>query len=268
MRLPPLKPFPGCVALSLCLWGFALQTGLLAETEPASSPTPIPPLSSIVDRMVKRQESLAHELNAYQFLEQIEVDSLGFDNLPRKRSHFVIRVLPNSHALILTDVRGDEKARREMSEAEVKRARRGIETVYSLRRAVPRFRVVLLGHGDWHGEPAYHLGFSGKPDEPYRTPLEKILNQVHGEMHVSASDYSILETHAFLAQPVSVAWFLVRFERLAFSYVAQRIPLGYVPRTVVFHYRVRIPFASRHERQKIELVDYRLAKPTGNSPGP
>lgn len=218
--------------------------------------------------MVEKQEALAHELNAYEFSEEIEIDSLGSDDRPRRRSHVVVRIGPNTHALILTDAPGDERAKRVAAEAEVKQARRGIETVYSFRKAVPRFHVEFLGYGDWHGEPAYHLAFHGKPDEPYRTSLEKLLNHVHGEMHVSARDYSILETQAYLARPVSVAWFLVRFERLAFSYVAQRIPLGYVPKTVVFHYRVRIPFASRHERQRIDLVDYRPANPNRRTSTP
>lgn len=218
--------------------------------------------------MVEKQEALAHELNAYEFLEKIEIDSLGPDDRPRRRSHVVVRIGPNAHALILTDAPGDEQAKRATAEAEVKQARRGIETVYSFRKAVPRFHVELLGHGDWQGEPAYHLAFRGKPDEPYRTSLEKLLNHVHGEMHISARDYSILAAQAHLVRPVSVAWFLVRFERLAFSYIAQRIPLGYVPKTVVFHYRVRIPFASRHERQRIDLVDYHLAHPNRTSSTP
>lgn len=266
MRLPVLKPASGWAALAF--WGILTQASLPTTNEPPFSPSSIPPLSSIVDRMVQKQESLARELNAYQFLEEIDIDSLGPDDSPKHRSHLAVRILPNTHALILTNAPGDEKTRRAAAEAEVRQARRGIETVYSFRKAVPRFHVVLLGHGNWHGEPAYHLAFSGKPNEPYRTPLEKILNHVHGQMRVSARDYSILETQAFLAEPVSVAWFLVRFERLAFSYVAQRIPLGYVPKTVTFHYRVRIPFASRHERQRIELVDYRLAKPQEGAANP
>ncbi|MDD4933480.1 MAG: hypothetical protein PHO89_08465 [Methylacidiphilaceae bacterium] len=257
MRLPFLKPFAGCAGVLLG-W-LAIRTSLLAEL--SSPPAQVPSLSSILNRMVDKQEALARELNAYQFLEEIDLETLGKDNLPRSHSHVVVQIRPNSHALILTDTPGDERARRAAAEAEVKQARRGIETVYSFRKAVPRFHVVLLGQGDWRGEPAYHLAFSGKPNEPYRTPLEKLLNHVHGQMHVSARDYSILETHAFLAEPVNVAWFLVRFEHLDFSYAAERIPLGYAPKRVTFHYRVRIPFASRHERQQIHLVDYRLAKP-------
>ncbi|VVM05184.1 hypothetical protein MAMC_00456 [Methylacidimicrobium cyclopophantes] len=266
MRLPDSKPFSGCAIAALCLLTAPLGA-MAAEAPPA--PSSPPSLSSIVDRMVAKQEALAHELNAYQFLEQIDIEALGRDNATRRRSRVVVQIRPNSHALILTDAPGDEKAKRAAAEAEVKQARRGIETVYSFRKAVPRFHVVLLGHGNWHGEPAYRLAFAGKPDEPYRTPLEKLLNHVHGQMHVSARDYSILETQAFLAEPVNVAWFLVRFEHLDFFYVAQRIsPLGYVPKTVTFHYQVRIPFASRHERQHIELVDYRRAKPTETSAGP
>lgn len=266
MRLPDLKPFPGCAAL--LLWAFVAPASSLGATVSPSPPDELPPLSSILDHMVQKQESLAHELNAYQFLEEIDIDTLGPDDSPRRRSHVVVRILPNSHALILTNAPGDEKAKRATAEAEVRQARRGIETVYSFRKAVPRFHVTFLGHGEWHGEPTYLLAFAGKPNEPYRTPLEKILNHVHGRMRVSARDYSILETQAFLAEPVSVAWYFVRFERLAFSYTAQRIPLGYVPKTVTFHYRVRIPFASRHERQRIELVDYRPAKPKEAAPAP
>ncbi|WP_018290516.1 hypothetical protein [Verrucomicrobium sp. 3C] len=237
----------------------ALCTRLMAES--SSPPAQNPPLSWILNRMVDKQEALAHELNAYQFLEEIDLELLGKDNSPRSHTHVVVKILPNSHALILTDAPGDEKARRAAAEAEVKQARRGIETVYSFRKAVPRFHVVLLDREDWHGEPAYHLAFAGKPNEPFRTPLEKLLNHVHGQMHVSARDYSILEAHALLAEPVNVAWFFVRFEHLDFSYAAERIPLGYVPKTVAFRYWVRIPFASRHERQRIHVVDYRLTKP-------
>jgi hypothetical protein len=257
MRLPFLKPFPGCVVVLLG-WLLA-RTSLTAE--PSSPPTQTLPLSSILARMVDKQEALAHELDAYQFLEKIDIEALGKDNAPRSHSHLVVQIRPNSHALILTNAAGDQNANRTVAEAEVKQARRGIETVYSFRKAVPRFHVILLGQEDWHGEPAYHLAFSGKPNEPYRTPLEKLLNHVRGQMQVSARDYSILETQAFLAEPVNVAWFFVRFEHLDFSYAAQRIPLGYVPKTVLFHYRVRIPFASRHERQRIEIADYRQAKP-------
>ncbi|MGD9897079.1 MAG: hypothetical protein AB7T14_08420 [Candidatus Methylacidiphilaceae bacterium] len=265
MRPPFLKPYATCAALLLS--GLVARP-ILAAAESSSLSTENPSLSSIVEQMVNRQEKLAHELNAYQFLEEIDLETLGKDNMPRSHSHVVVQIRPNSHALILTDAPGDETAKRAAAEADVRQARRGIETVYSFRKAVPRFHVVLLGRGNWHGEPAYHLAFAGKPNEPYRTPLEKLLNHVHGQMHVSTRDYSILQTQAFLTEPVNVAWFFVRFEQLNFSYAAQRIPLGYVPETVSFHYRVRIPFASRHERQHIALVDYRIAKPMESSSSP
>ena len=86
-----------------------------------------------------------------------------------------------------------------------------------------RFTLTLQGTSNDLGSKAYIVAFEPKPNQPYHSQTEKVLNQLHGRIWVRASDDTILRTQATLLHPVRVAWIFASITRLDFHY---ELPAG------------------------------------------
>jgi hypothetical protein len=101
------------------------------------------------------------------------------------------------------------------------------------------------------------IAFTPKPNQPYKDETEKVVNQLHGRMWISADTYDVLQTEASLAQPVSVAWFLATIPKLDFHYSRLDLSKPFTPCQVLITLQVHAFFVGFYERQDIEMKNFK-----------
>ncbi len=133
---------------------------------------------------------------------------------------------------------------------------------FTLRALVDRFTLALTAEDQIAGQPTYVLAFTPKPGQPYHDETEKVVNQLQGRIWISARTFTVLRIEARLIRPVSVAWFLARIPTLDFHYGTQDTDAGFAPSQVGITLEVDALFVGFHERQTIDMMNFRPRPPT------
>jgi hypothetical protein len=126
---------------------------------------------------------------------------------------------------------------------------------------LPRYVWTLAGEAVLDGEPCLLVRYEPKPDLPYASREEKVMNNTGGTLWISRRQEQVVRNKAALVRPVSVAWFFATVESIEFDYIAQRLPNGdWGPASLEYEFRVRIPFGSLRQRERREMSDYRAGR--------
>ena len=192
--------------------------------------------------------------------EQVHTERLDAAGRVTQRQDLRLIVRPGAkQELQVVSVKGDalpsdpDAAARQ---AQGKEAQRRQQTL-DLRALSTRFHLTLAGRSTELGAPAYIVAFEPKPDQPFHSQTEKVLNQLHGRIWVRASDDTILRTEATLRQPVQVAWIFASITQLDFHY---ELPAGgseYGPAWLQTAVEVHAPLINLRQRQRIDMTHFR-----------
>ena len=128
---------------------------------------------------------------------------------------------------------------------------------FTLRALVNRFTLSLAEETQLAGHRVYVIAFAPKPDQPYKDETEKIVNQLHGRMWISADSYDVLQTEASLAQPVSIAWFLATIPKLDFHYSRLDLSKEFTPCQVQITLQVQALIVGFHQRQIVDMTNFK-----------
>jgi len=128
---------------------------------------------------------------------------------------------------------------------------------------LPRYIWTFAGEDTLDGEPCQLVRYEPKPDLPYASREEKIMNNTGGTLWISKKQEQVVRNKAALVRPVSVAWFFATVEHIEFDYTAQRLPNGdWGPAGLSYEFRVRIPFGRLRQREHRRMDEYTFAKPS------
>ena len=222
-----------------------------------------PPLSVIIDRVVKRAEAEQTRLRTMQYNQLASIDELDdAGNVVRHQEKKSI-VRPGADQPVQdVSVKGDSLS----TDAARKSRRVGVhENVdqgrqqFSLARMVDRFNVTYKGEVNLNGHLAYLLGFEPKADQPSGSMMEHVLDQLHGQLWINPDDYAILQTDAHLVGPVTVGYFLADIKQLDFHYNFEgKGPQDLGPADIAITLLVDVPvIPTIHQRQVLHLTDFR-----------
>lgn len=122
---------------------------------------------------------------------------------------------------------------------------------------LPNYAWALKGEETFKGEPCWLVRYDPKPNLPFASREEKIMNHTGGTLWISKGQEQVVRNRAELLRPVAVAWFFATAESIDFDYVAQRLPNGdWGPASLEYEFRVRIPFGSLRQRERREMSQY------------
>ncbi len=249
--------------------GFFLLGGpcsFITHAAPAPPPATTPALQKIIDDTLAHDDAQQQALQSMQYDQTAVVDRL--DGGGRVTHHEVLQMIirPGANpAMQLVSVTNDDISSKP-DQAEAQADGRDVEDnkqTFTLRALVNRFTLALAGEEQIAGQPAYVLAFTPKPNQPYHDDTEKAVNQLQGHIWISARTHKVLRTQARLSHPVSVAWFLARIPTLDFYYSTPDTDAGFAPSQVRITLEVDALFVGFHERQTIDMTNFRPRAPAG-----
>ncbi len=229
-------------------------------------------MPALLAAVIARDAQTQRELKAMQYDEHVRTERLDAQDKVTQHQDVQLIVRPGAkNQLQVVSIKGDDlpgdpdAAARQAAGKETQRRQQTLD----LKSISTRFNLTLLGQDTALGAPAYIVGFEPKPNQPYHSQTEKVLNQLHGRIWVRASDDTILRTEATLAHPVSVAWIFASIGRLDFHY---ELPSGgseYGPCWLETNVEVRAPLLDIRQHQRIDMTGFRpLAAAAGRAGSP
>lgn len=93
----------------------------------------------------------------------------------------------------------------------------------------PRFKYVRMPDQTLRDRPCFVIKFSPKPDQPFNSREEKVINKVGGTIWIDQNDFSIIQTKGKLTEEVDVAWFLATMKGMDFNYETSELSSINIP---------------------------------------
>ena len=129
--------------------------------------------------------------------------------------------------------------------------------VMSLRQLAPRYTFAFAGSAPLHGRDCQMFTFRPKPNQPYATREEKIVNNLQGRYWIDKNTYEIVQVEGSLVSPVTVA-LIASVTRLDIKFHSQTLPDGEVaPLDFSVNLAVKAPFYDFRQRQTTTLEKWR-----------
>jgi hypothetical protein len=240
------------------LWGM-MGSGLHAQVLGGAPVETTPPLATIIERAVARDDATQKALESMQYHQSAHTEQLGAHDEVTHRQDIEFLVQPGAtHELVVLSVKGDnlpsdpDQAMQKARGQETERRKHN----FSLKTLVGRFDISLVGTGSYLGQKAYILAFEPRPNQPYKDQTERVLNQLHGRIWISAKDYVIDKTEATLAHPVRVAWIFASIRALDFHYELRTTTNDFGPSWLQVLVEVDAPLIQFRQRQTEEMTQF------------
>ncbi len=230
-----------------------------------------PSLQDIINKTLAHDDARQKALQSMQYDQTAVVDQL--EDSGKITHHEVLRMIirPGMPSPIqIVSVTGDSIPT-DPSRTDVQAKGRDVEDNkqnFTLGALVNRFTITLAGQDRIAGQPAYVLAFTPKPNQLYRDETEEVINQLRGRIWISTVTYNVLQTEASLTHPVSIAWFLAQVPTLDFHYSTQDANADFSPSQVRITLKVDAFFVGFHERQTIDMANFRPRPPASASAAP
>jgi len=254
--MPSLRLHRSMLLLSVA--GLTLPFGASATPE-ASPVEAVPPLATIIARVVARDDATQKMLHSMQYQQFTHTEELNANGQATKHQDLLVIVKPGATQEInVVSVKGDnlpsdpDEAAQQAKGQEIERRKHN----FSLKNLVARFTISYAGTEDYMGEKAYVLAFEPKPHQPYADQTEKVLNQLHGTLLISAKDDVVLRTEATLVHPVAVAWIFARIKTLDFHYELRTTTNPFGPAWLQVFVQVEAPLLTVRQRQTVEMNQF------------
>lgn len=219
-----------------------------------------PPMRTLLDGVIARDAQTQQELRKMTYDEHVLTERLDASGKVTQHQDLQLIVQPGAkQELQVVSVRGDnlpadpDAATRQAQGKETQRRQQTLD----LKSLATRFDLTLQGTSNDLGAQAYIVAFEPKPNQPYHSQTEKVLNQLHGRIWVRASDDTILRTEATLLHPVQVAWIFASVTKLDFHY---ELPPGgseYGPAWLQTSVEVDAPLIRIVQRQRVDMDHFR-----------
>jgi hypothetical protein len=215
---------------------------------------PTPDAREIVMKIAAQDKLLQQRRKAYDYDLAITREKLDDQNQATDTSH--------ESLVVKGDRRPDFGTRTALGQPEDEAKKAAREEPFELLNILDHYTYTLEGEETVEGVPCYKIGFTPKPDMPYRNREEKVLNAVSGHLWASKADFSLMRNEGALMHPVSVAWVFATLREMNFHFETMQLPNGdYGPRQEQYSYLVSIPFwFTMHERDTRRMSNWRPAE--------
>ncbi|WP_242524319.1 hypothetical protein [Methylacidiphilum caldifontis] len=227
------------------------------------------PLDEILKRAIYQNELMTKAMLALQYQEKVEIQKLDSSGNPLKTNSLQFLVKPGEGFLLSADPQTGTLAMRKLSTQDIQKAQAAnmVSDYLSLKNLVPRFAISYEGMSRWHGLPSYIIRFDPKPNQPYQSKIEKLINAIQGKMWISKEDYSVLCVEGRLPKPVEMAWFIAVVDKLEIHYhaSAEKGLFGHLPSFFDLEYRLKYILGQVHARQIISMKNFELPQPMGKN---
>jgi hypothetical protein len=245
-----------CAMLRLFLF-LLLASGLFSRA--CADPDAPPSLPTLIQAVIARDEATQKQLHTMQYEQSNHTEELDAKGTVSKEQDLHLLVRPGAPQEIqVLSIRGDnlpsdpDEAMQKAKGQEIERRQHN----FSLKNLVARFNIAYAGTTDYLGQKAYLLTFEPKPNQPYHDQTEKVLDQLHGRMWVSAKDDVVLQTDATLTQPVPVAWIFARISALHFHYELRSTSSDFGPAFLQVGVEVNAPLIDIRQRQTVDMTHF------------
>ena len=238
-------------AISLALVFLPLISVSAADTPPL--------LSTIVRQVIARDDANQKALQSMEYHETLRTERLdGQGRVARQQElRMIVRPGTSREVQVLSEKGDDLPADPDEAtlQARGKEAQKS-KINFSLKDMASRFNITFTGTEALWGQSVYVVAFEPKPDQPYRSQTEKVLNHLRGRLWISTRDYSVLKTEATLAQPVEIAWIFAQVDSLDFHYELNNTSGGMGPAWIQVSVRVDAPFLTIRQRMTVDMAQF------------
>jgi hypothetical protein len=230
-----------------------------AESNTVRAAETLPPVSTILDRVIAKDAATQKALASMEYHQTLRTERLDAQNhvMQQQEIQMIVRPGAANEMEVISEKGDDLPANPDQASLQSQgKAMQKQKFNFPLKEMVQRFNVTLAGEEPLDGQTAYVLAFEPKPNQPYRTQTEKVLNHLRGRTWISTRDFSVLKTEASLAEPVEVAWIFASVTALTFRYELQNSTGGMGPAQVQTFVTVDAPFLSIRQRMKVDLTQF------------
>lgn len=221
----------------------------------ASASTPCPhaaapatDATALMRRVAKNNLAARERRENFSYRLHVRKDHMAADGTVKRTSHETREVEGRQRDTFSIEAAGAGRAPTKKTE---------FKEVCDFSQMLPNYTWALKGEETFRGEPCWLVRYDPKPDLPYASREEKIMNHTGGTLWISKRQEQVVRNRAELLRPVSVAWFFATAESIDFDYVAQRLPNGdWGPASLEYEFRVRLPLGSLRQRERREMSRY------------
>lgn len=223
----------------------------IAAASPPSDETTSGDAAGLICRVEENNRHARERRESLDYRLSITKEHLDASGAVERSSHEVRRVSARDRETFSVESAGGKGGGRQRAQ---------FKEVGDFATMLPRYVWTFAGEDTLNGEPCRLVRYHPKPNLPYASREEKIMNNTGGTLWISKTQEQVVRNRAALVHPVSVAWFLATVEHIEFDYVAQRLPNGdWGPASLEYEFRVRIPFGVLRERERREMDEYASA---------
>jgi hypothetical protein len=243
-----------------------LAAGLPLAAEDAPPPAaPAPDLGAILEQVFARDAKLTFKQRRMVYDLKLTNEKLDRDGKVLESETLNLVMKPGGGGIYESAVASAEKEEqkvREMTPEEKGAAAKARSRMreMNLKKLAPRFNITVKGSETVDGVDCWVLGFTPKPDQPFNSREEKVINHLRGSVWAAKSDGTIVRSHGELAEPVEVAWMVASMKELTFDYGTLALDKGErMPKRFELLYDVDIPFGYIRKRQSSAMSGYKPA---------
>lgn len=186
----------------------------------------VPGVEEIVKKALERDDALRERRTGFEYHLKVTTKNLSREGEVESEYATEAVVKPNKEILFDQTLGEEGKISEEDSRSKKIRESEKIRAVMDLKKLAPRFELTLEGEEAVGGRGCYVVAFQPKPDQPYDSREEKVINKMAGHFWIAKDDYSVLKSAGKLTEPVSVAWFFATMREVSFAYQTQPLPNG------------------------------------------
>lgn len=262
---------------------------------PAVSPSDIT-VDQIIKNAIRRDEELRELREEYTYQLKLVTQRLDDDNkvIPDKTKTVTAKIKPGKDITFSADFNDDSKGGDDNSgkttyagatggrgiqskkknsddddddNKDVEDAKK-VNAMLDMGKIAPRFKYSRMADETLRNRPCFVIKFSPKPDQPFSSREEKVINKVGGTIWIDQNDFSIIQTKGKLTEEVDVAWFLASMKGMDFSYETSELPsLNIpVPSNFFMSFDLNIMGYRMAQRQVSQMTDYQPASPSSATP--
>ena len=249
------------------------------------------PVDQIIQNAIRRDEELRELREEFTYQLKLVTQRLDDDNkvIPDKTKTVTAKIKPGKDITFSADFNDDSKESEASSSKTSASATGGrglqskkkksddddgdsnkdvedakkVNAMLDMSKIAPRFKYVRMPDQVVRGRPCFVIKFSPKPDQPFTSREEKVINKVGGLIWIDQNDFSIIQTKGKLTEEVDVAWFLASMKGMDFSYETSElssinIP---VPSNFFMSFDLNIMGYRMAQKQVSQMTDYQPISP-------
>lgn len=213
-------------------------------------------VEQIVQNALDAEAAMRKARQAYVYDLDIRIDRLDRKDHITSSSSTQVTLHPDRDPTFSTTLEGEslEKNKKRVHDSQK------ILAVMNFQKLAPHFKLTFKGVEEMSNRKCYVIHYEPRPDQPYDSREEKVINAMTGDFWIDCKTYGIWRSLGDLSQPVSVAWLFATVRQVHFDYIAAPLPNGDPgPTEIDVFYDIQMAFTYQRRNQHMAMTNYRLS---------